>query len=485
MDQISTRRSPKVSFESAALGPVSEATLHKLPAAEMRDTGQRVVVLLGMHRSGTSPITRGLKALGVELGEDLLPAAPENLTGFWENAALCGLNDRLLASIERGWHSVAPIRSEMWNVPEMRAMKREAVETVRTRFGKFPLWGFKDPRTARLLPFWQDIFKHSGIAESYVLIIQNPISVARSLKVRNQFAFEKSYLLWLEHSVEAYTHTCGMPRVVVDYDALMAHPEEQLGRIAEKLALPLDLAVEDSIRDYAHGFLDNRLRHSAFEPTDVYRDTHVPDLVANTYDMLRQVALDQLDADSKEVQSALSSARSGLERFASFFSYSDLLEAERDSIRRELEEVRDKSREELQRTLAELEALKTKCQLLEVATESLKSDKEALRSENEALKRQAQLRADPNAILRSEVHNLWNSRSWRLFRPLRNFIRKRQGFEEETEPIVDSKPQLIQTVITIHQSLSWELTAPLRVIYRMLPSRERRGKKRLPSRGVS
>ncbi len=88
MGQSETNRSPKVSFESAALGPVYEATVHKLPTAEMRATGQRVIVLLGMHRSGTSPITRGLKALGVELGEDLLPSAPENPTGFWEDAAV-------------------------------------------------------------------------------------------------------------------------------------------------------------------------------------------------------------------------------------------------------------------------------------------------------------------------------------------------------------------------------------------------------------
>ncbi len=521
MGQTRTRRSSEISFETSAPGPPSDATPKKVPAVEMRSTGQRVVVLLGMHRSGTSPITRGLKALGVELGEDLLPAAPENPTGFWENAALYEINERLLLSIGRVWHNVAPIRSEIWNLPEMRAFKLEAVETLRTRFGNSLLWGFKDPRTARLLPFWQDIFKYLGIAESYVLIIRNPMSVARSLKVRNQFALEKSYLLWLEHSVEAYTHTCGMPRVVVDYDALMAHPAEQLRRIAERLALPLDPAVEDAIKDYSYGFLDSRLRHSAFEPTDIYLDSHAPDLVSNTYDVLRQVALDQLDADSKEVQSALSSARSGLEGFSPFFLYSDLLEAERDSIRRELEEVRDKSiqltgevarlreaigieaerkselserdrrnaelgaeirraagelqrtREELRQTLAELEASKTKNQVLEAATESLKSDNESLRSENEALKPRAQLRADANAILRSELHNLWNSWSWGLFRPLRNFIRKRQGFGKETEPIVDSEPQLIQTVITIRQSLSWELTAPLRLIHRMLPQRRR------------
>ncbi len=475
-----------------------------------------------MHRSGTSPITRGLKALGVELGEDLMPAAPENPTGFWEDAALYELNERLLATLGRAWYSVAPIQSEMWNLPEIQALKLEAVETVKTRFGNFPLWGFKDPRTARLLPFWKDLFKHLGIAESYVLIIRNPISVARSLKVRNLLAVEKSYLLWLQHSVEAYANTCGMPRVVVDYDVLMAHPAEQLRRIAERLALPLDPTVEDAIKDYAHGFLDDGLRHSVFEPTDVHLDIHAPDLVSNTYDLLRQVALDQLDADSKDFQSALSSARSGLVGFGPFFLHLDHLEADRDSIRRELEEVRDKSiqvtgevvqlreaivgieaerkfelsardrqnaeladrvsradddllqiREKLHRTLAELETVKDQNEVLRVAAEALKSNDESLRSESEVLKPLVQLQADANAILRSELHNLWNSWSWRIFRPLRNLVRKLQGLGKETEPILHSEPHAIQTLITIRQSLSWELTAPLRLIYRMLSRRRR------------
>ena len=716
MGQTGRRLSRKVSFETAALGPLSEATPKKVPPVEMRGTGQRVVVLLGMHRSGTSPITRGLKALGVELGDDLLPAAPENPTGFWEDAALYGLNERLLASIGRVWHSVAPIRSEIWNLPEMQAFKLEAVETVRTRFGNLPLWGFKDPRTARLLPFWQDLFKHLGIAESYVLIIRNPISVARSLKVRNQFALEKSYLLWLEHSVEAYTHTCGMPRVVVDYDALMAHPAEQLRRIAERLALPLDPTVEDAIKDYTYGFLDNGLRHSAFEPTDVYLDIHAPDLVSNTYDMLRQVALDQLDADSKEVQSALSSARSGLGGFAPFFLYSDLLEAERDSIRRELEEVREKSiqltgevahlreaivgieaehkselserdrqnaelaealqlaqsarddahsglvavesklserdrqnaelaealqlaqsarddahsalgtaesklserdrqnaelAQELRQTQSardeahaalteagvkltdkkrqnaelaqelrqsqsacdeahffltaansilndkesqiaelanELQQARVACDKANIALNEIDSkvrekelkiaelaqelrqtqaardeahialtqaesksnekdsqigelvdqghrigDKlrqtreemlrtlsnlEVLRITNASLTPRVQSFAQANSLLQSELHNLWNSRSWRLFRPLRNFVRKRQGLDKETEPVSLSEPQTIQTIVTIRQSLCWELTTPLRLAYRLVPWRNRNGSDR-------
>ena len=143
-----------------------------------------------------------------------------------------------------------------------------------------------------------------------------------------------------------------------------------------------------------------------------------------------------------------------------------------DQVRRADDEL-ERTREELQRTLARLEALKAENQVLGAATESLKADEKSLRSENEAFKPRAQLQADANAILRSELHNLWNSWSWRLFRPLRNLVRKRQGLGKETEPILHSEPQAIQTVITIRQSLSWELTAPLRLIYRILPRRRR------------
>ncbi|MGO9453462.1 MAG: glycosyltransferase [Candidatus Binataceae bacterium] len=628
----------------------------------MGGSGQRAVVLLGMHRSGTSLIARGLKALGVELGEDLLPALADNPTGFWEDAAINNMNERLLASMGRVWHSIASIPSEAWNSGELQAFKLEAVEIIRTHFRSYPLWGFKDPRAARLLPFWQEVLRHLDVATSYVLIIRNPISVARSLRVRNQFAFEKSYILWLEHTVEAFAHTRGMPRVVVDYDALMADPAEQLRRIAERLALPSDPSVKGAIKDYVCGFLDKGLRHSAFDPADVYLDVHAPDLVSTAYDVLRKVALDRLDADSQEVQSALSSARSGLERFGPFFLYSDLLEEERNSIQRDFEKVRARSedltgevaslresivgieaerkaesserdrqsaelaealhlaqsacdevrsalgiaestlsekdrqnaelaealqlaqsardqahsaleiaesrlserdqqsarlaealqvaqsardsahsaleitesklserdrqntelaealllaqsarddahsalgiaesklserdrqnakldeevrraedelartRNELQRDLIRLDVLTAEKQALFATTESLRVDQETLRSESEALKRRARLLADANAILRPELHNLWHSWSWRLFRPLRNFVRKLKGFGKETEPILDFEPEVFDTVITIRQSVSWELTAPLRLIYRFLRPRRR------------
>ena len=145
-----------------------------------------------MGRSGTSFVTRGLKALGVELGDELVPAASDNPTGFWEDAALQALNDRVLLSLGRTWSTIAPVPDARWNLPELKTHMLEAIEVTRERFGRFPLWGFKDPRTTRLLPFAASSSTTLAIADSYVIVVRNPISVARSLKARENFDPEKS-----------------------------------------------------------------------------------------------------------------------------------------------------------------------------------------------------------------------------------------------------------------------------------------------------
>lgn len=64
--------------------------------------------MLGMHRSGTSMITRALVCLGVDLGDDLLDAvAGSNERGFWEDRSIVDLNDRLLAALGSRWDGLA------------------------------------------------------------------------------------------------------------------------------------------------------------------------------------------------------------------------------------------------------------------------------------------------------------------------------------------------------------------------------------------
>ena len=70
------------------------------------------------------------------------------------------------------------------------------------------------------------------------------------------------------------------------------------------------------------------------------------------------------------------------------------------------------------------------------------------------------------AAQRIEIHSLWNSWSWRIFRPLRNLLRRAAGHDKENEPAVESVDEAARTLAAIHQSLSWRLTAPLRTVHR-------------------
>src|SRR5512145_663953 len=109
---------------------------------------QRVVVVLGMHRSGTSAITRALLDMGVELGTDLMPPMEgNNPTGFWEDMGIFRRSEALLRAVGRSWDSVTLIEPWRWQDPAVAAARADMVQYLRETFGTAPLWGFKDPRT--------------------------------------------------------------------------------------------------------------------------------------------------------------------------------------------------------------------------------------------------------------------------------------------------------------------------------------------------
>jgi SAM-dependent methyltransferase len=66
---------------------------------------------------------------------------------------------------------------------------------------------------------------------------------------------------------------------------------------------------------------------------------------------------------------------------------------------------------------------------------------------------------------RIELHSLWSSWSWRLFRPLRNIARRMRGYDAESEPSVNSVDETRLVINAIHRSLSWRLTGPLRIVH--------------------
>ena len=213
-----------------------------------------------MHRSGTSVVARGLAALGVDLGDRFLPANEENATGFWEDVEVVSLNDRILAALGASWESVAELDVGRLSPAEASRFEEEARAIIGSRFTG-QLWGFKDPRTARLLPFWQSVLEQLHITPAYVIVTRHPSCVARSLVGRG-ISRPHACLLWLQHNHSAVAATAGASRVFVDYDRLLASPVAELRRVGRALGLPLTTAVERDLCDYERDFIDPSLRHN-------------------------------------------------------------------------------------------------------------------------------------------------------------------------------------------------------------------------------
>src|SRR5580658_7298555 len=138
---------------------------------------QRIVVVLGMHRSGTSLLTSLLAELGVDLGDNLIAGDANNEAGYWEHAEINRTQDSLLGQLRHSWAGPAwmnPFPLDWQHLAagervrfkqELSAMVREGISTAKG------VWGFKDPRTTRLLPLWKEIFSELGLEPYYILAV--------------------------------------------------------------------------------------------------------------------------------------------------------------------------------------------------------------------------------------------------------------------------------------------------------------------------
>jgi len=275
----------------------------------------RVVVVLGMHRSGTSVITRGLQVMGVGLGDRMLPAMEDNnAKGFWEDVDLNALNIEMLSALGSDWHHLAPIeRGEVEDLHKKGYFLR-AIELLRQKVGNSTTFGFKDPRVAKLFPFWKGVFRHCQFELSYVLAVRHPLSVAKSLAKRDGLDARKSYLLWLGHVITSLSGTMGEVCVIVDYDRFMESPENELHRIAKCLELEIGQA---GLQIYKSEFINEGLRHTLYDLNDLLLDDACPQLVREIYTALLDVASDKIRIQDPAIQNKISHWVSEFERLKS------------------------------------------------------------------------------------------------------------------------------------------------------------------------
>lgn len=282
---------------SSALSPPAPrtGTIAMLPSAALR---RPIVVVLGMHRSGTSLCSNLLSALGVDMvdqvegpGHDRLTA--ENAKGHWERWEITAFHDRILGLFKRGYYEPThdfPLPVAWWAQPQVAEVRREIAAFLQQRMDKSP-FGFKDPRTLRLLPVWHQLFEELRLAPKIVLCLRNPAEIARSLQVRDRLDPDIGELRWFVYTTDFFRYIKDADICVLEYETWFDDPSGNVRKLQKFLDLPWHQS-EFELEATVAGIVDADLRHD--DPTG--REARLP-LVRSLYRLARRADHDAAARD--------------------------------------------------------------------------------------------------------------------------------------------------------------------------------------------
>ena len=196
------------------------------------------VLVLGMHRSGTSVATQVVASLGLEVGDEdlLMGPAPSNQGGHWEVTHLTELNDDLLRELGGRWSAPPAVPPERLAALAADTWGERACDALEHSFATGD-WVWKDPRLCLLLPFWRPVIADDALTA--IVVLREPAEVARSLEERNDIGLAYGIALWERHLRAVLEGARGLRTLVVRYADLVAEPIATAAQIAGFLGRPV------------------------------------------------------------------------------------------------------------------------------------------------------------------------------------------------------------------------------------------------------
>lgn len=253
-----------------------------------------IYVVLGMHRSGTSLVAKMLQTSGISLGNNLIGPSEDNPKGFWEDAEIVALNENILSELGIDWDSLHGffLGIDNFNTKAFQTFKAEAKALVRDRLSSANAFCFKDPRTSRLLPFWQLVFDELGVSARYIFTFRHPKEVQLSLEKRNGFLRTKSAWLWFFYSLDALLHLSQQSEwIEFDYESVLVNPSKGVQKLCSAFDIDIAMLDEVALSEFCDEFVDAKLRNH------IHTGEGGGDSVATLYELLDQLNSERISRD--------------------------------------------------------------------------------------------------------------------------------------------------------------------------------------------
>jgi hypothetical protein len=146
----------------------------------------KILIIAGMHRSGTSLITSWLNKCGLQLGENMLGANNSNQEGHFEDFEFLKLHEEILSDN----HLPSSGLTEEHNI-DISVYHREKLKSIiKIKNRLYEEWGWKDPRTCLFLDTYKELLPNAR----YLIIIRDYRAVVSSLLKRDFKDVDQKYM---------------------------------------------------------------------------------------------------------------------------------------------------------------------------------------------------------------------------------------------------------------------------------------------------
>lgn len=425
-----------------------------MPARKKTPQDRSCILVMGMHRSGTSALGGMLKLLGNDLPRHIGGSDINNQRGYFESIPINFLNDDLLAALGSGWDDWRA-RDAAGDFPGRAELESRARTLLEGEFGTAAQFLFKDPRNCRTGAFWLPLLREQGCRIVALHTLRNPWEVAASLTRRDQMLPEQGLLLWLRHTLDAERLTRGLPRYQTSYDLLMQDWRSVAAGAGSALGLSWKCSPEAAAAEI-DAFLTHDLRHFDLPPP-AENAAWVWAWVRETHDILQgwsltgEIAADharldeirrRFDAAEPALEALLSAATTRQDRLQALEGEAAVLRARADHA--------ESDRQAVSHQLAELQ---TRSERLRLEAED--------RHQREVMTLKARY-----AQSRNQAQALRDQLAARL--PV---------LERDLQKALAERGRYLSDATALRSSTSWRITAPLRRVISVLR------RKKHPSRG--
>ena len=412
---------------------------------------QTCILVLGMHRSGTSALTGVLSLLDIYLGSELMVKNFANVKGYFENNFLYEVNEKLLDQVNSAWDDVFFCEEKILNIPCHDELKK----VIKKEFEYSNLFAIKDPRIVFLFPVYKRALVELGVDIKVVIPFRNPMEVAASLHKRNGFSYEKGMLLWIYHILLAEKYSREYERVFIGFNELISDTNSVISLMSEKLHMDF-ITKYDNNKKCINEYLEPCLKHHSFP---------IGSLPDNTSEIVKEILRLREEFNDDAVMAKFDALREEFFSYQRLFynqeifgSFSELVSAKLNLM--EVERQLQQKTEELELSKQQLseakQGIKQRSEKFDQSRRQLSEVEQGLQQRTEELELSRQQLNELEQMLKQSVEELHISNLM--------LTESKHVISQRDQEVNNYKDELV----AIYTGRSWKITRPLRWLKRVL-----------------